>query len=122
MPNKADYYTAAQSYTDDDGLSRSFTNIDYSYKSKMSIAPTQEEISEAKNSLKEYRESLLEQIFQIPASLHPLPYTDFVIRGENHTQISWNKEMLSDGGMTIERLQPLLTLLKNRKEQVTRTY
>jgi hypothetical protein len=101
-------------YIDNDGQSRQFTYIDHDVKT--SISTTLDIDKQAvQDELKQYRENLLAKIFAIHASLCPLPFVSFTLRGDV-SEITWNETMLQDPGVPTDRLQVLYTILSNRAE------
>lgn len=119
MTQKSKYYTSAQGYRDEDGMARNFTFIDYDVKPGLSgYVPD----GTATEQHKIDRRNLIEKILKLPASLAPMEWYDFTVRGEDSPSIEWNEQMLSDEGIEFFRLIALLTLLRNRKDQVTKTY
>lgn len=103
-------------YTDMDGMSRQFTYIDHDKKPKMAINPSKEEILEAKKSLKGYRSELITRITALPASVCPSVFIDYTIRGEGHSNVEWNIDMLIDAGVPLNQLRDLCTLSENKAE------
>lgn len=102
-------------YIDNHGMTRQFTYIDHDKKSKMSFSETSDEEKEKiKNDMIVYRKSIIDRILDVPASLCPYEFHDFTIRGEDKVVIEWNKTMISDDGMSIDRLVSFCTLLENR--------
>lgn len=114
VDRKSDHYTAAKNYTDLDGNTRSFDFVDHDIKAKISFLGNEEL---PKDWAKEYRKDLIKRTLDISASLCPEEFYDFTIRGERE-KIIWNKVMLNDPGMSIDRLRSLVTLLENRLEEI----
>lgn len=100
-------------YIDNDGNRRQFTYIDHDPKTKItnSVSVDKEAITK---ELSDYRELLIQEILNTPASVCPIIFSEFTVRGESQTVIEWNKTMITDKGMTINRLRDLYTLLSNR--------
>ena len=65
-----------------------------------------------------YRDSLVDRIMLIPASICPEIFSDFVIRGEGKKQIVWNETMLRDNGMDINRLREICVILENKSDLI----
>jgi len=104
-------------YIDNDGQRKQFTYIDHDPKTKISgSVPTDEEKEEFKKAVADYRELIIQEILEMPPSLCPLPFHEFVLRGENQVVLEWNKTMVTDKGMTFNRLRDLHTLLSNRMD------
>ncbi len=66
----------------------------------------------------EYRDELVQRVLDNPASLCPLEYQDFTIRGEQATVVTWNEKMLTDKGLSTNRLRDLAVILENRAELI----
>lgn len=113
--NKSDFYKSAEGYKDDDGNTRQFTMIDHDVKPK--IATGIWDMEEISIQRKQYREDLVNTILKLPASLSPIEYSDFIVRGEGKTSLSWNESMIRDKGMDIIKLVFLKNILEVRKEQ-----
>ena len=64
----------------------------------------------------EYRKNLLQRITDLPASLCPLPFVDYTVRGDTNNVITWNISMLTDKGVPISQLRDLCVMLENRAE------
>ena len=118
---KSDHYTSAKNYTDLDGLSRSFTFIDHDPKTRIATMKSID-MEEVKNEISVYKESLVNQILALPASICPSPFWDYTVRGAGITAISWNEKMLRDPGSSVDRLRDLKTMLDNRVEIDRLTY
>lgn len=113
VDKKSQHYTSAKNYTDLDGNSKSFTFIDHDVKTKIAAKVTSpEEIEEAKSGLKDYKKQIINRILSIPPSVCPEIFHDFTKRGE--IGISWDKDMLNDEGVPLERLRDILTMLENK--------
>jgi hypothetical protein len=108
-----DKYNAPDNYTDMDGMTKTFTHINYSKKSKTSFHMIE---GNAKEQHLKDREILQEEILSLPASFFPKEFQDFVIRGENMDVISWNESMIKDPGVPFNTLTNLKTLTENRIE------
>lgn len=103
-------------YTDINGMSKQFTYIDRDKKTKIRTDKiSEEELVDIRKALVDYRVTIQKKILSIPASLCPFEYQDFTIRGDKE-KIEWNKPMILDEGISIDRLRPLLTLLENTME------
>lgn len=107
-------------YIDNDGNRRQFTYIDHDPKTKISGSVTTDKEKETiKDSLSLYRKELVQRILDVPASLCPIEFSEFTLRGESQSVIQWNEKMLSDDGMTINRLRDLCTIVERRFESHT---
>lgn len=100
-------------YTDNNGMAKQFTYVDHDVKTKISgfLGIDKKQIQK---DLSEYRLSLIERITDIPASLCPIEFDAFTIRGEGKKTIEWNETVLNDAGMSIDRLRNLCTILENK--------
>ena len=121
---KAKHYTSAQTYKDEDGNMKNFTMIDHSVKTTIGGSPklNQEELDEISSQRRIHRAELCERILSIPASLCPLDFDDFIVRGEGLSKIQWNEEMIKDEGMDPIKRQFLCNILENRLEMTKKTY
>jgi hypothetical protein len=116
VDKKSDHYTSATHYKDLDGNMKAFTFVDHDIKpGGATHSITDEEISEAKKQLKEFRKTSIERILVIPASLCPQWFTDFTVRGDVG-EVKWNEEMLRDEGLPLDRIRDLKIMLENRLE------
>ncbi len=106
-------YNAPDNYTDMDGMTKTFTHINYSKKTKKSFHMI--DGSSKEQHLKD-REDLQEEILSLPPSLFPKEFQDFVVRGENKDIIEWNEKMIRDPGVPFTTLRNLKVLTENRKE------
>src|SRR6476469_696277 len=104
-------------YTDNDGLSKQFTYIDHDVKTSVSTNRplTEEEKQDIINNLKAARSNLINAILDIPAVFCHEVHQDFTNRGEGVTTISWNKAMLSDPGLPMDKLSDIRTLADNKR-------
>jgi hypothetical protein len=104
-------------YTDNDGMSKQFTYVDHDIKTSVSTNKplTEDEKKDIRNNLKVARANLLKAILDIPAVFCHEVHQDFTLRGESVTSIQWNKEMLSDEGLPMEKLNDIRTLADNKK-------
>lgn len=118
------HYTSAQTYRDDDGNMKNFTMIDHSVKTTIGGSPklNQEELDEISLQRKLHRTELCNRILSIPASLCPLDFEDFTLRGEGFSKIEWNESMITDEGMDPIKRQFLCNILDNRMEVTKKTY
>ncbi len=119
VDRKSDYVgNHGGAYIDNDGMSKQFTYIDHDSKTKISghLGINKEKV---KKDLSEYKISLIERIVNIPASLCPLEYDAFIVRGEGKVGITWNETMLNDPGLSTDRLRNLCTLLENRNNKLS---
>jgi hypothetical protein len=109
IDKKSDYYTHPEGYRDLDGNHRQFTIIDHDVKASI---PTGEKKGEEaiKKELAAYKESLIEEILNIPASLCPYLFHDYTLRGDV-VNISWNETMLRDPGVSIDKLRDIKTFV-----------
>lgn len=121
---KADYVgNHGGAYTDIDGMSKQFTYVDHDKKTTISLNSGKSESVETG-----YREQLVTRVLDQPASICPEIFSDFTIRGEGKSHIEWDKNMLTNKGLPILRLQEMVTLLENKAEaigltpQVRKTY
>lgn len=121
---KAKHYTSAQTYRDEDGNMKNFTMIDHSPKTTIggSLKLNQEELDNISLQRKKHKEDVCKRIFNIPASLCPSDYHDFIIRGENEQIIKWNTAMIIDEGMDLTKRIFLCNILENRMELTKKTY
>ena len=102
-------------YTDNDGMRRQFTYIDHDPKTKISGSITTDKEQEAiKVSLNSYKQDLVQRILDIPASLCPIEFGEFTLRGDSQSVIGWNEKMLRDEGMTTLRLRDLAVMLESK--------
>lgn len=117
---KKDYYTSAEAYRDEDGNMKQFTFIDHDVKTK--ITPSgKHDIEEITKELREYRQSVVKEVLLLSASLCPMEFVDFTIRGEGYSSIQWNELMITDEGLDIWKLVSLRNILENRQGQLTRS-
>lgn len=65
-----------------------------------------------------YRSQLIKRIIDLPASVCPGIFTDYTIRGEGHSTIEWNTDMLIDEGVPTNQLKDLCTLCENKAESL----
>jgi len=98
-------------YKDNNGMCKQFTYVDHDVKTKIS-GFTEIDKVQVKKELGEYRASIIDEILDTSASLCPVEFDSFIIRG---TPIVWNKTMLTDPGVSFDRLRDLYTILDNRK-------
>lgn len=103
-------------YTDIDGQTKQFTVIDHDKRTTIS-SHMSEKIDFVK-FFKDYRKELQQRILDIPASLCPLVFHDFTLRGESEVVVNWNKNMINDQGIDIGRLRDLAVILENRADQI----
>lgn len=104
-----------EAYRDMEGNMKQFSSVDWDSKlTKNMGVTTKGEYNEIRESLKDYRLDLIQRVLDIPASLCPLPFQDFTVRGESITKIPWNETMIKDPGLDISRLRDLCILLENR--------
>lgn len=102
-------------YIDNDGNRKQFTYIDHDPKTSISgLVSTDKDKEAIKSSLSSYKVDIIQRILDIPASLCPIEFYEFTIRGENQSVVKWNDVMLRDEGLTLNRLRDLCTLLENR--------
>jgi hypothetical protein len=109
IDKKSDYYTHPEGYRDLDGNHRQFTTIDHDVKTSV---PTGEkkDLDTLKKELAAYKESLIEEILNIPPSLCPSLFHDFTLRGDI-INIEWNEVMLRDPGVSIDKLRDIKTFV-----------
>lgn len=120
---KAEYYTSATNYTDDDNNSKSFTFIDHSPKTKVGGTRTsEEELGEISAERKEWVENTIQSILAISASICPEPYQDFRIAGEGRDTFAWNEAMIRDEGLDVWKRVFLLNILENRLAEIRKTF
>lgn len=95
---KSDYYTTSQSYEDLDGMSRSFTMIDHSKKTKVGLTMSKEEVKLAKDSLDEFTEKSILEILSLPAisvaNIYDGAYSGFIERKDE--EVIWREDMVRD--------------------------
>lgn len=97
-------------YTDLEGMSKQFTYVDHDPKTKISVpAPD----TDFKKELSDYRKALIQRILDLPASAADLVHSDFTQRGDKE-KVSWNENMVTDPGISMERLNELYTITSNR--------
>jgi hypothetical protein len=102
-------------YVDNDGNRRQFTYIDHDPKTSISgLVSTDKDKEAIKSSLSSYKLDIIQRILDVPASLCPIEFYEFTIRGENQLVVTWNETMLRDEGLTLNRLRDLCTLLENK--------
>lgn len=101
-------------YTDNSGMAKQFTYVDHDVKTKISgfLGIDKKQIQK---DLSEYKQSLIERITSVSASLCPYDFDTFIIRGKT---IEWNTTVLNDAGMSVDRLRNLCTLLENKNNTV----
>ncbi len=109
-----DKYNAPDTYTDMDGQSKNFTHINYSKKSKMSFQMKEEQ--DLQELLKADKLRIQEEILNLPASMFPMEFQDFIIRDIPNEKIIWNESMIRDEGTPFTTLLSLKTLTSNRLE------
>lgn len=109
---KAQHYTSAKNYTDLDGLSRSFDFIDHDVKASTSFY-NGEDIEQVKKQMKDYRIELIDRILATPAATAPPEFYDFTLHGDRPT-IDWNKVMLEDAGLMIDKLRTICVIMERR--------
>lgn len=116
VDKKSDHVgTHGGGYIDNDGNRRQFTYIDHDPKTKISgLVSTDTEQKEIKEQLTSYKKQLIDRILDLPASLSPVEFYDFTVRGDSQLVITWNETMIRDNGLTISRLRDLCVLLENR--------
>ncbi len=71
VDKKSDFYNPPQHYYDTNGQLKNFQYVDHDLKPKMAAMPTQEEMDVAKKELSEYRDKLIYNILDFPASICP---------------------------------------------------
>lgn len=108
-----DKYNAPDNYTDMDGMTKTFTHIDYSKKIKLSTYMKDES---AKQKHLEDKKRIAEEILSLPASLFPKEFEDFIIRDIPNQKITWNETMVRDKGVPFITLLNLKILTENRKD------
>lgn len=102
-------------YTDDSGMSKQFTYVDHDPKIKISGSVTTDKEKETiKSSLLLYKKELVQRILDVSASFCPIEFSEFTLR--TTSKIEWNKKMLSDNGMSIDRLRDICTIVERRSE------
>lgn len=84
-----DKYNAPDNYTDMDGMTKTFTHIDYSGKKSFSVI---ENLKEMELRNKNIKENTIKNIVEINPSTIFLP--EYQIRGGD--KISWNEELLKN--------------------------
>ena len=104
-------YNAPDNYTDMDGMTKTFTHINYSRKSKKSMYIEEESAIEKH---KKDREELINKILSLPASMFPKEFQDFILRGDEYEVLQWNENMVRDEGVPFNTLTSLYILTKNR--------
>lgn len=108
-----DKYNSPDNYTDMDGMTKTFTHIDYSKKSKKSFYMSN---GTATEQHRKDREALIERILKLPASFFPKELEDFIIRDIPNEKIIWNEKMVRDNGVPFTTLLTLETLTEKRQE------
>ncbi len=103
-------------YIDNDGMRKQFTMIDHDKKLQISTSVFEKE--DFTSFFIEYRKELVQRILDIPASICPLEYQDFTIRGEGEKVIRWDEIMVTDKGLSLDRLRSLAVLLENRSDYI----
>jgi len=95
---KSNYYTSAESYTDDDGNYKQFTFIDHDVKTKITpyVKMSDDELTNLKKSILDGKLREIEQILELPAvyaaDLHNGFYEDAIKR--NNGVIEWDSEYI----------------------------
>lgn len=108
-----DKYNSPDNYTDMDGMTKTFTHIDYSKKPKIGFYMRD---VNAKQQHNEDKKRLAEEILTLPASFFPKEFEDFIIRDIPNEKIIWNESMVKDQGVPFITLLNLKTLTKKRQE------
>lgn len=103
-------------YTDNEGMTKQFTYIDHDKKATISLSHDDRKPKDGWQE--EYRTLLIERITEQPASICPLPFVDYTLRGEGKVAIGWNINMLTDKGVPISQLRDLCVLLENRADSM----
>lgn len=104
-------------YTGRDGLTHQETRIDWDEKTKVSSAViTAKDAEVLRKEIVTYRKGLITRILSIPAELAGERYLDFVTRDFDKKKISWNKEMIQDEGMELEKLRDMAVILEKRAD------
>lgn len=107
VDKKSDYYTQTQNYRDLDGMSRSFTFVDHDVKTSIGAkAISEEEFTEAKQKVIEFRESTIQQILALPPSAVHEIFQVFTLRGDRD-KIEWDENMLRDPSIDVWKLVDL---------------
>lgn len=89
------HMTKGSSYEDRDGQVKNFTEIDWSPKTKVSIAISKEELDEAKTLLKKDTEGRISAILSLPAVYAPSMY-DCLKNRSAEKGITWNEAAVRD--------------------------
>ena len=108
-----DKYNAPDNYTDMNGMTKTFTHIDYTRKPKLSTYMGDENV---KKRHIEDKKKIAEEILNLPASLFPKEFEDFIIRDIPNQKILWNEKMVKDEGVPFITLLNLRTLTENRRD------
>lgn len=104
-------------YTGRDGLTHQETNLDWDIKTKISSNVTSpEEVAEINQQLVNYRKSLINRILSVPAILAGEQYFDFINRNLEAMTITWHTEMISDPGMSMDKLRNMCAIVEARNE------
>lgn len=106
-----DKYNAPDNYTDMDGMTKTFTHIDYSRKPKIGFHMTD---GSAKQQHVEDKRNLARKILTLPATFFPKEFEDFIIRDIPNEKIIWNESMVLDEGVPYITLYNLSTLTQKR--------
>lgn len=113
LGNKENYLNTADAYKDIDGNMKQFTHIDHDVKTNISPY-IGGDINDIREELRLYRLDKINEILNISASLCPIEFIDYVVKGEGKTKIEWNKVMINDPGFNMDRVVQLWTILENR--------
>lgn len=114
VDKKSDYVgTHGGAYLDNDGQRKQFTYIDHDVKASIFIPASEEEMTEVRKQLREYRPKLIQRILDLPPTMCPDIFKDFTIRGDIG-KIKWDETMLKDEGVPEQKLNDIHTLTTNR--------
>lgn len=106
-------------YTGRDGQTHQETILDWdkTLNTKVSTAVTSpEEVATINQQLIDYRKSLINRILTIPATMAGEQYFDFINRNKEESTITWHTEMVSNPGISIDRLRDMCAIVEARWE------
>lgn len=87
------HLSQGRNYIDRNGDSKQFTVVDWSPKTTVGNTYSPEELSEAKQQLKDYTEKTIKEILAFSPVYAGEHYSQFVLRGDKG--IRWDEEKLS---------------------------
>lgn len=105
-------FIPAENYTDMSGNLRTFTHVDHDKKTKISSSIP--DANEAKENLDLYRTGLIDRLLALPASLCPVIFHDYTIRGEVDV-ITWNEKLIRDP-RDYNTIRDIAVLIENKQK------